>query len=241
MNGNSITYLLSGDYALFSDPVTRTGGEKASLIVPTYQALKGITESIYWKPSIIWYVDRVKILKPIITETKGIRPIKYGGGNDLSYYTYLRDVSYIVDVHFEFNPYRADLAHDHNVKKHFEIAKRSLAKGGRRDIFLGTRECQGYVEPADFDQHEGYYSKDMELGFMYHSLQYPDENSYGKQLVNFWYPKMEESVISFCTPEDCPVKREISAGEIKTFTTGENFQSVELEITAFDEAGEGSK
>ena len=33
---------LSGDYALFSDPVMRVGGEKCTLQVPTYEALKGV-------------------------------------------------------------------------------------------------------------------------------------------------------------------------------------------------------
>ena len=44
---NSIDYEVSGDYALFSDPVLRVGGEKTSYHIPTYEALKGITESIY--------------------------------------------------------------------------------------------------------------------------------------------------------------------------------------------------
>ena len=43
----SISYLLWGREALFSDPIMRVGGEKCSYPVPTYQALKGITESIY--------------------------------------------------------------------------------------------------------------------------------------------------------------------------------------------------
>ena len=84
MYGNTLTYRVWGEYALFTDPVVRAGGEKSTLTVPTYQSLKGIVESCYWKPSIIWYIDRVKIMKPILTESKGIRPIKYGGGNDLS-------------------------------------------------------------------------------------------------------------------------------------------------------------
>ena len=155
MYGNTLTYRVWGDYALFSDAITKSGGEKTTLIVPTYQSLKGIVESCYWKPSLIWYIDRVKIMKPILTESKGIRPIKYGGGNDLSYYTYLRDVSYIVEAHFEFNENRQDLVEDRNVRKHAEMALRSLKKGGRRDIFLGTRECQAYIEPASFDV-EGY-------------------------------------------------------------------------------------
>ena len=27
-------------------------------------------------------------------------------------------------------------------------------KGGRRDVFLGARECQAYVEPASFDDEK---------------------------------------------------------------------------------------
>ena len=43
---NSIEFKVYGRRALFSDPLTRTGGEKFTYPVPTYQALKGITESI---------------------------------------------------------------------------------------------------------------------------------------------------------------------------------------------------
>ena len=100
---NTIEFEVYGSYALFSDPVLRVGGEKTSYHIPTYEALKGITESIYWKPSIIWYIDAVRIMNPIQTETKGIRPIAYNGGNELAYYTYLKDVKYQVRAHFEPN------------------------------------------------------------------------------------------------------------------------------------------
>ena len=87
---NRVEFCVYGDYALFSDILTRAGGEKFSYPVPTYEALKGIIHSIYWKPTIVWYVDKVRILRKISTERKGVRPIKYSGGNDLAYYTYLR-------------------------------------------------------------------------------------------------------------------------------------------------------
>ena len=74
---NRIDFLVYGRNALFSDPVTRVGGEKCSYQVPTYQALKGIAESIYWKPTFTWVVDRVRVLNPIRTQSKGVRPIKY--------------------------------------------------------------------------------------------------------------------------------------------------------------------
>ena len=168
---NTIEFLVYGDYALFSDPVMRVGGEKTSYHIPTYEALKGIIHSIYWKPTIIWYVDAVRVMNPIQTETKGIRPIAYNGGNELAYYTYLKDVCYQVRAHFEFNLNQTELEEDRNEHKHHNIARRMVERGGRRDIFLGTRECQGFVEPCRFGEGEGVYDQlpgEVSYGFMYH-------------------------------------------------------------------------
>ena len=148
MHPNIVEFEVFGDYALFSDPVTRIGGEKSTYQIPTYEALKGILASVYWKPTIIWYIDKVRIMNSIQTEVRGIRTIKYTNEiKDLSYYTYLKDCRYQVQAHFEWNENRPELLADRNENKHHEIAKRMIRKGGRRDIFLGTRECQGYVEP----------------------------------------------------------------------------------------------
>ena len=169
---NIVEFQVSGDYALFSDPVMRVGGEKFSYQVPTYEALKGIMASVYWKPTLIWIIDKVRVMNPIQTEVKGIRPIKYHGGNDLSYYTYLKDCCYQVRAHFIWNENRPELEKDRNENKHHEIAKRCIVKGGRRDIFLGTRECQGYVEPCVFGSGKGAYDDIPELSFglMYHGI-----------------------------------------------------------------------
>ena len=93
---NSIEFEVYGRYALFTDPLTKLGGEKHSYPIPTYEALKGIVESIYWKPSLLMIVDAVRIMNPIIMESKGIRPIEYTGGNSLANYTYLRNPRYRV-------------------------------------------------------------------------------------------------------------------------------------------------
>ena len=117
---NTIEFEVYGTHALFSDPVMRVGGEKTSYHIPTYEALKGITESIYWKPTIIWIIDAVRVMNPIQTETKGIRPIAYNGGNELAYYTYLKDVRYQVRAHFEMNLNHTELKQDRNENKHRE-------------------------------------------------------------------------------------------------------------------------
>jgi len=216
---NAVTFKVIGRYALFTDPVTKIGGEKCSLMIPTYQALKGITESVYWKPSIIWLIDSVRIMKPIRTESKGIRPIKYSGGNDLSMYTYLSDVEYHVKAHFEFNINRPELKDDWNENKHYFIAKRCIEKGGRRDVFLGVRECQGYVIPYNFNDGTGYYDNmgEMEFGMQYHSISYPDENGKDEMVANFWIPKMKNGIINFCRPEECGKKQVIRKMKAKQF------------------------
>ena len=220
---NIVEFQVSGDYGLFSDPIMRIGGEKCTYQVPTYEALKGILHSVYWKPTLIWIVDAVRVLHPIQTEVKGIRPIKYSGGNDLSYYTYLKNCRYQVRAHFEWNENRPELSGDRNENKHHEIARKMIRKGGRRDIFLGTRECQGYVEPCVFGEGTGAYDElpELSFGLMYHGITYADEayspETQGKMTANFWYPVMTNGVIAFPRPEECPLHKTLGEGRIKAF------------------------
>ena len=174
---NSVEFKVTGRHALFTDPLTRMGGEKCSYHIPTYEALKGILKSAYWKPTLIWIIDEVRIMKPIKTEAKSVKPLKYGGGNDLSVYTYLADVEYQLKAHFEWNLFRPDMAEDRIDGKHFQIAKRMIDKGGRQDIFLGARECQGYVEPRGFGEGCGAYDdiERLDYSIMFHGFDYPDE------------------------------------------------------------------
>lgn len=218
---NIVEFKVSGRYALFTDPVTRMGGEKCSYHIPTYEALKGIVKSIYWKPTLIWIIDAVRIMNPIKTEAKSVKPLKYGGGNDLSVYTYLAEVEYQIKAHFEWNLFRTDMEQDRIDGKHFQIAKRMIEKGGRQDIFLGTRECQGYAEPCVFGKWEGAYDEieRLDYGIMFHGFDYPDET--GKTDENgmpdesgenrlhsrFWKPVMKKGIIEFIRPEACTIRK----------------------------------
>ncbi len=205
LHSTQIEYEVWGKYALFTDPITRVGGEKCSYHIPTYEAIKGITESIYWKPVFIWVIDEIRIMRPIRTEAKNIKPINISGGNTLATYTYLADVRYQVRAHFEWNPQRDDLSSDRIAPKHLEIAQRMIRKGGRRDIFLGTRECQGYVEPAAYGEGESEHQQYGELsyGTMFHGFDYPDTTGRTELVARFWNAKIDAgSIIRFPRPDD---------------------------------------
>lgn len=233
---NSIEFEVFGAYALFTDPLTKMGGEKMTYNVPTYQALKGIVESIYWKPTIMFIIDEVRIMNQIKMESKGIRPIEYSGGNTLANYTYLKDVRYQVSAHFIFNPHRPDLAFDRNEHKHHNILKRSLQAGGRRDIFLGARECQGYVEPCTFGSGEGYYDhlEEMHLGTMVHGINYPDETGRNQMEVRLWNPVMKNGIIRFTRPDECTNVRVLQKMEPITFDSS-NVEAVDLLWQQFED------
>lgn len=218
-----------GRFALFTDPVTRIGGEKCSYHIPTYEALKGIAKSIYWKPTIIWVIDEVRVMKLIRTQTKGTKPSKIHGGNDLAIYNFLADVDYQVRAHFEWNEHRPELAGDRSVAKHIAIVRRMLERGGRQDIFLGTRDCQGYAEPCTFGSGTGAYdgTGDLAYGLTFHGFDYPDETGRDELRMRFWMPKMKDGIVRFVRPEDCTVNRFVRTMTAKDFTLGRNLCAAE--------------
>jgi CRISPR-associated protein Cas5d len=229
---NSIEFRVWARYALFTDPLTRIGGEKCSYHVPTYEALKGIAKSIYWKPTFTWIIDEVRIMKRIRTQTKGTKPLVFSGGNDLAIYTFLADVEYQVRAHFAWNEHHAALAADRIEGKHHAIALRMLERGGRQDVFLGTRDCQGYVEPCAYGSGEGPYDDldRLDFGFMFHGFDYPDEAGDGKLHARFWRPTMVHGRIRFPRPELCQQHRKfIRDMNPKQFGGGRDLKGVEIE------------
>ena len=236
LSRNSIEFLVRGRFALFTDPLTKIGGEKCSYHIPTYEAIKGIAKSIYWKPTFVWVIDEARVMNRIRTQTKGTKPLEYGGGNTLAIYTFLADVEYQVKAHFEWNMHRPELADDRNESKHHIIAQRMLERGGRQDIFLGTRDCQGYVEPCEFGSGVGHYDKSGELayGVMFHGFDYPDETGDGKLHARLWRPTMIDGGIRFVHPEDCTIRKFIREMGMKTFDKHRNFRPAEIELNGLE-------
>ena len=206
-----ISYEIAGRSALFSDPVTSCGGEKISLEVPTNEALKAITKAIFWKPCLTYYIDRVRILNPISMSACGRKMLGLRGEQDLTYCTYLRNVRYQVEAHFEFNANRPEFESQWgNWMKYYTEFSRALYVGGRLPLFLGKSECAPtYLDYAEFGDGPGYYDNAgrKDLGIMYYGLTYPDEayDDYtdGHITRNFYHCVMVDGVVEFPHPGDC--------------------------------------
>ena len=230
---NTIEFKVHGRQALFTDPVTKIGGEKCSYHIPTYEALKGIAKSIYWKPTFIWIIDEVRVMKPIRTQSKGTKPRSFSTGKgDPSIYTFLSHVEYQVRAHFIWNESQANLEKDRKSGKHFSIAKRMVERGGRQDIFLGTRDCQAYVESCKFGEGEGHYDDAGELAFgvMFHGFDYPDETGNNELWRRFTRPVMKNGYIVYDKPEACKNRELVREMVPKEFGLGENVNPVSSEL-----------
>ncbi len=229
---------ITGDYALWADPATKGGGERISYQVPTAQAIQGICDAVYFKPTIRNVVDAIKVVNPVRFHSMGYRALYGDLSAGLNYVTVLENVEYLVQYHFEWNLYRQDLSQDRIMKKHETITERSLRKGGRRDVFLGAREFLGYVEQITEQEYltekTFYYGSDFDLGNMFHSFIYPcDETEPLKSL--FTHTIMRDGIIQFKTQEECEITNILSSYTIKPH---KGVVSVDEELKEYGEGGE---
>ena len=204
-------YEVSGDKALFSVPMTKLSGQKMSYMIPTYEAIKGITSSIYWKPGLTWVPIAVRVMNEIRTESEGKNLMLWDkSSRDRAIYLYLKDVRYQVRVKLEWNMNRRTFSEEWNPGNQDAMMKRAIKQGGRRDVFLGTRECQGFIRPCVFGEGNGFYDNREDVfmfGEMFHGFTYADEayddRTRGKRTKRYWTPMMYHGIINFSRPEEC--------------------------------------
>lgn len=240
-------YRLTGDYALFTEPSTKGGGERYSYHVPTQEALRGITTKIYWKPTIQIVIDEVKVMKQIKRETHGVRTttktFTNKQGTDRVHYTFLKDVEYLVKFHFEWNEGRPDLINDRNPGKHMGIMERSIERGGRYPIFLGISECRGYVEPlteSDYNNAQSiYHGVTIPFGLMFNRFYYGDDGVVELEdktiMTTFADVTMVDGVINYEDVQE--ITKHTHTYQIQSNVTSEELVSVDIEWDTMMEEG----
>ena len=224
MKTGKFSYEIAGRLALFADPVTSTGGEKLTMEIPSHSALQGVTKGIFWKPCLIYYIDRVRIMNQIRTHAEGQRLLGYRGEQDRAYFTYLEDVRYQVEAHFEFNPHHPEFSEQwtNDLKYYHEFVRAVIAEG-RFTPFLGKSECvPTYIRLCEFGEGEGYFDNKgtHDFGFLYHGLTYPDEAydaaTEGHITYNMFHAVMENGIVEYPHASHC-LHRTMRKAQIKRF------------------------
>ncbi len=156
--GYGVRMLVWGDYACFSRPELKV--ERVSYDFITPSAARGVLEAVYWKPAIIWVIDKIHVLNPIqftnirrneVADVAKLSGIKKAAQNLESYEIIATDsrqqraamiltnVAYVIEAHFEMNSRHA--GESDTPEKHYNIVLRRLRQGQFfHKPFLGTRE-----------------------------------------------------------------------------------------------------
>lgn len=150
---NSIELEIRGERALFRDPL-----RPQTLPVPSCEALKGILGSIYWNPDFIWVPDSLRVMEPIGYTREGARTSDGSRFTNADVHC-LKDVRYQLRAHFVWNEQRPGSVKltERDEIKHFRIALRSLARGGRRWVCLGRADCPAGGALSAFRRGRGSY------------------------------------------------------------------------------------
>jgi len=204
---SSIAIQVWGERACFTRPEMKV--ERVSYDVMTPSAARGILEAIYWKPEILWVVERIHVLNPIrftnlrrnevgatASAVNAARAMSSGSGR-LGLFieeerqqraaTILRDVDYLIEAHFDV------LGGDDSPPKHFEMFKRRAEKGQCfHRPYLGCREFDCQFAWHEGDLPRGAYSEEAkrDLGFMLHDIDFEHDMT-----ARFFHAVMRHGVI----------------------------------------------
>ncbi|GAA6266690.1 type I-C CRISPR-associated protein Cas5c [Ruminococcus sp. f11] len=208
-----------GEYALFSRPEMKV--ERCSYDVITPSAARGILEAIYWHPGMKWVIDKIYVQKPVQftsirrnevkskISSNNVLPVYNGADKPLYISTksdivqraslLLRDVSYVIEAHFEMTEKAVE---SDNPGKFKDIIMRRLKRGEcYHTPYFGCREFPANFCLCEDDKIETAYSGEKDLGFMFYDMDFSDLDNIQPM---FFRALMKDGVINL---RDCEVIR----------------------------------
>lgn len=208
-----------GEYALFSRPEMKV--ERCSYDVITPSAARGILEAIYWHPGMKWVIDKIYVQKPVQftsirrnevkskISSNNVLPVYNGADKPLYISTksdivqraslLLRDVSYVIEAHFEMTEKAVE---SDNPGKFKDIIMRRLKRGEcYHTPYFGCREFPANFCLCEDDKIETAYSGEKDLGFMLYDMDFSDMDNIQPM---FFRALMKDGVINL---RDCEVIR----------------------------------
>lgn len=208
-----------GDLALFSIPEYKMKGSFTSYPVPTYEAILNMVKQVYWKPTIDYVIEAVRVMNKIQMVHIGQRLISWGSYSPRRVaIAYLKNVCYQVKGYFIWNEDRPDMIKDRIPEKHSNELKTAIKRGGRQNPHFGTSECRAFIKPCVFGEGESFYDDydamyfgRMEHGFTYPKRDDPDQTVYER----FWLVNMENGIINYIKPEECEEITAVPKGPVK--------------------------
>ena len=206
--GFGIRLKVWGDYACFTRPEMKV--ERVSYDVMTPSAARGILEAIYWKPAIVWEIDRIHVMKPVrfdnirrneVKDKIPLAPVRSaikGSEEELFINSnekrvqraslVLRDVEYYIEAHFNMTN---KIGPEDTIEKHYNVALRRMRKGQCfHHPYFGCREFPVQFEFIEGDIPKSNLKGEQDLGLMLLDIDFAHDMK-----AVFFRPIMHEGVI----------------------------------------------
>lgn len=212
-----LKFRCSGPLAIFTRPELKS--ERFSYPVPTPSALRGIVESVLWKPAIAWRIRRIHVLKPIQftsfrrneVNNKAVAPsarILSEGGAAPSFFAdedraqrntvALTNVDYLVEARFSLTNRAGE---GDTIPKFLAMFERRLEKGQVfQQPYLGCRECAADVRPASGSENA--IPETQDFGLMLWDIAFRIVKKTTKHRPIFYWARMNEGVIEVPESEE---------------------------------------
>lgn len=201
-----------GEYALFTRPENKA--ERMSYDVPTPSAARGILESLHWKPAILWEIERIHVLNPIVFDSirrnevakkgPGLRSVKEALATGERLFLaaeearqqraalVLREVAYVIEASFVLTDKAGP---GDNAGKHIDIFRRRARSGACfQQPYLGCREFPAWFslleEGEDLPESALKDDAPRDMGLMLYDIDF----AHGMRPM-FYRPRLEKGVI----------------------------------------------
>lgn len=217
---------VEGKYALFTRPESKA--ERISYDVPTPSAARGMLEAVHWKPAIMWVIDRIHVLNPIIFDSIRRNEVSQKGptastirgaaksGAPLALFVeetrqqraslVLRDVAYVIEAHFVLTE---KAGADDNEGKHSDIFRRRARNGECfQQPCLGCREFPAFFSLLEEDAAVPVSAlandAPRDLGLMLYDMDFGN----GMRPM-FYRPRLEKGIIDVARCKEASLCRHI--------------------------------
>lgn len=211
--GKTFRLYIRGPNACFTRPEMKV--ERVSYEVPTPSAMRGVLESIFWKPAFRWVIERIDVLRPIRWETVRRNEV----GNRISTRSpyllieenrqqrnalILKDVAYIVYAHQELTGKEPE---GNDLNKLSAMFERRASKGQYfHHPYLGTREfaVEEFRLLLDDKMAPTPIPVDKDLGWMLYDLDFSNPKN---PIPLFFHARLKQGVLRIPDPWSEEVKR----------------------------------
>ncbi len=211
--GKTFRLYIRGPNACFTRPEMKV--ERVSYEVPTPSAMRGVLESIFWKPAFRWVIERIDVLRPIRWETVRRNEV----GNRISTRSpyllieenrqqrnalILKDVAYIVYAHQELTGKEPE---GNDLNKLSVMFERRASKGQYfHHPYLGTREfaVEEFRLLSDDETVPDPLPFDKDLGWMLYDLDFSNPKN---PIPLFFHAKLQQGILRIPDPRSEEVKR----------------------------------